>query len=223
SYAVTAYGSPLPSAVWGAAAAHLDAVAVGLGVVPLVLGGGWILATVWIRERSAHAFAVLAFLTIVALTFETASYDVRFGGIEIVRDRYLFYVAPLLLAGTAAAIGSARRRAVAIGAGALTAFFAATVHLLDFPTAVAFWVDAPARALNDFLARQAGSLGTASFVALAGLCLGIAAVAGLLFLPRLPFALLTFAFLLSFAVLTTRHEIDRVAATTGSSSRSLVG
>src|SRR5205085_428951 len=56
SYAVTAHGSPLPSGVWSAAAAHLDAVAVGTGVVPLVLGGGWILATVGrSRDRSAHA------------------------------------------------------------------------------------------------------------------------------------------------------------------------
>ena len=224
SYAVTAHGSPLPSGVWGAAAAHIDAVAIGTGVVPLVLGGGWILATVGrSRDRSAQALALLSLLTIVALTFETASYDERFGGIQIVRDRYLFYVAPLLLAATAAAVGGKPQRSVAIGAAALTAFFAATVHLLGFPTAVAFWVDAPARALNDFYARQAGSLGTSGFVALAGLCLGIAAIGGLLFLPRLPFAALTLAFVLPFAAWSTEHEIHRVAATKGSSTRALTG
>jgi hypothetical protein len=224
SYAVTTHGSPLPAGVWGAAAAHLDAVAIGLGVVPLVLGGGWILATVGrARERSTQALALLSLLTIVALTFETASYDVRFGAIQIVRDRYLFYISPLLLAGTAAAIRGTPRRSVAIGAAALTALFAATVHLLAFPTAIAFWVDAPTRGLNDFLARQAGSLGTSAFVALAGLCLGIAAIAGLLFLPRLPFAVLTLGFLLPFAALSTRHEIDRVTNTKGSSTRALTG
>ena len=73
-------GSLLPSGVWSSAARHLDAVAIGSGLIPLVLGGGWILATL-VRPVSirAHALAMLSFATIVLLTFEAASFSIRFG------------------------------------------------------------------------------------------------------------------------------------------------
>ena len=41
-YGVTAtQGSLLPAIAWKSAAIHVDVLAVGLGVVPLLLGGGW--------------------------------------------------------------------------------------------------------------------------------------------------------------------------------------
>ena len=43
-YSSTLHGSVLPSSVWRATTTHLDAVAIGCGLVPLVLGGGWMLA-----------------------------------------------------------------------------------------------------------------------------------------------------------------------------------
>ncbi len=223
-YSTTLHGSILPSGVWQAAAAHLDAVAVGCGLVPLLLGGGWMLAEVARpRHRASFPFAALALLTIAALTVETASFDLRFGGAEIVRDRYLFYIVPLLLIGTAAALTDVRRRGVALGAAALTVFFAATVHLLPFPTSPGFWVDSPARILNGTLADASGSLGTATFVALAGACLGLAVVLGILLLPGRVLAIVVLAFLLPFTVLTTRKEIDSVTAGNGSSGRPVTG
>ena len=42
-------------------------------------------------------------MTVVALTAEVTVFDLRFGG-GAVRDRYLFYVAPLVLAGFACAL-----------------------------------------------------------------------------------------------------------------------
>ena len=223
-YSTTLHGSILPSGVWQAAAAHLDAVAVGCGLVPLLLGGGWMLAEVARpKHRASFQFAALCLLTIAALTVETASFDLRFGGAEIVRDRYLFYIVPLLLIGTAAALTDVRRRGVALGAAAMTVFFAATVHLLPFPTSPGFWVDSPARILNSTLANAAGSLGTATFVALAGACLGLAVVLGFLLLPGRVLGILVLAFLLPFTVLTTRKEIDSVTAGNGSSGRPVTG
>ncbi len=221
-YSTTLHGSILPSSVWHSAAAHLDAVAVGCGLVPFLLGGGWMVATTARpRNRESFSFAVFGLLTITAVTLETASFDVRFGGTEIVRDRYLFYVVPLLLIGTAAALVDARRRAVAFAVVALTAFFGATVHLLPFPVGTAFWVDAPARVLNGTLADASGSMSTATFVALAGACLGLAVLLGFLLLPRRAFGVAVLAFLLPFTVLTTRTEINSVAASKGSSGRGL--
>jgi hypothetical protein len=223
-YSTTLHGSILPSNVWGAAAAHLDAVAIGCGLVPLLLGGGWMLAAVARpTQRESFPFAVLGVLTIAALTVETASFDVRFGGVEIVRDRYLFYIVPLLLVGTAAALVDARRRAVALGTAALTVFFAATVHLLPFPVSAAFWVDSPARILNGWLADASGSMSTATFVALAGACLGLAVVLGFLLLPGRVLGVIALAFLLPFTVLATRKEIDTVAAGKSSSGRPVTG
>jgi hypothetical protein len=118
-----------------------------------------------------------------ALAVETASFDLRFGG-QIVRDRYLFYVVPLLLAGTAAALQARRMRQVVVGTAAMTVFFAVTVHWLDFPTSTSFWVDSPERILNSTLADQAGSLTTAGFVAFAGGLLGLTLIAALVVVPR---------------------------------------
>ena len=54
-------GSPLPSGVWVSALRHLDTVGIGCGLLPLLLGGGWLLAAV-LRPlpRNRHAYATLA-------------------------------------------------------------------------------------------------------------------------------------------------------------------
>lgn len=223
-YSTTLRGSVLPAGVWREAAAHLDEVAIGCGLVPLLVGVGWMLATV-ARPlgREARRFAVFSLLTIVALALETASYDLRFGGEHIVRDRYLFYVVPLLLAGSAAAFAEPRRRTTAITTAAVTAFFAATVHWLDFPTTPGSWVDSPARILNGTLADASGGLGTATFVAIAGLCLGALVAVWLLALPRAALGVAAVAFLLPFTILTTRKQINTVASGGGTSGRPVAG
>jgi hypothetical protein len=224
-YGTTLHGSILPSGVWREAATHLDAVAVGCGLVPFLLGVGWMLAAATRprdRDRDRFAFAVFALLTIVALALETASFDLRFGG-EIVRDRYLFYVVPLLLAGTAAALSSRATRPLVIGTAAATVFFVGTAHWLDFPTTIAFWVDSPERILNGTLADQSGSLSTSAFVALAGGLLGVVLIAALLVLPRLVLGILVLVFLLPFTVLTTRKEVNAVATGNSTSGRPFAG
>jgi hypothetical protein len=101
---------------WKSAAIHLDVLAVGLGVVPFLLGAagrtrGSVTATPAPRVRA------LTPVSLPLLALETASYDVRFGGSSVVRDRYLFYLAPLLLLATRSAswtsaslVGIAARR-----------------------------------------------------------------------------------------------------------------
>jgi hypothetical protein len=223
-YSSTLHGSVLPSGVWRATTTHLDAVAIGCGLVPLVLGGGWMLAAATdLRERRDASFAVFGLLTVAVLTVETASFDVRFGGQQIVRDRYLFYVVPLLLVGTAKALDTRAWRRVALGAAAVTVFFAATVHWLDLPTGTAYWVDSPERIVNGNLADQSGSLSTPAFAALAGGLLGAVLVAALAVVPRRLLAIAVVAFLAPFTVLSTRSEIDAVVAGNSSSGRPLAG
>jgi hypothetical protein len=222
-YAVTVEeGSLLPRSIWSAAARHVDAVAIGCGLAPLLLGGGWMLATV-VRPRSRreHALGTLSVVTVAALTFEVASFVVRFGA-DVIRDRYLFYVVPLLLVGTAAALnGSARRSHVAVGAAVVTAFFAATAASLPFTTYPGVWIDSPASVLNDLLVEQSGGLGTGTFVALLGLLTGLVLVLGLLFASRTLLAGVVVGALGVFSVLTLVSEADRILGATGLSGRPL--
>jgi hypothetical protein len=220
-YAVTVEeGSLLPSGIWSSAARHIDAVAIGCGLAPLVLGGGWILASV-VRWRTAQeqAFATLSLLTIVVLTFEVASFGIRFGS-EVVRDRYLFYVVPLLLVGTAAALSGAPPRRVALGASFVTLFFAATAAGLPFTTYPGVWVDSPASVLNDLLIEQSGDLATGTFVALLGLFTGVVLVLGLLFAPRAAAPVVVCALSL-FSILMLESEADRILSGSGLSGRPL--
>jgi hypothetical protein len=223
-YAVTVEGSILPVETWSAAAEHIDAVAIGSGLVPLILGGGWLLATVVrSREPREHALATLYVLTIVVLTIVAASFAVRFGRDGIVYDRYLFYVAPLLLVATAAALAGAARRRVAIGAAVVAVFFAATAPLLPFTEFAGINVDSPPMLLNELLNDQSGSLSTGTYVALLGLLVGLVVVLALLFAPRVPLAVVTFAALGVFSLLTLRSEVNRVLDGTALSGRPLAG
>ena len=154
------------------------------------------------------------------LTLQVASFGVRFGG-EVVRDRYLFYVVPLLLVGTAAALRSTSRRRLAIGASLVTIFFAATVASLPFTTFEGVWVDSPASILNDWLIEQSGGSGTGTFVGLLGLFTGLMLVLGLLLAPRGAFAAVVAIALVAFSVLTLGSEVDRIVGGTGLSGRPL--
>jgi dolichyl-phosphate-mannose-protein mannosyltransferase len=223
AYSVTVEeGSILPQGVWTAAAQHIDSVAIGCGIAPLILGGGWMLSAIARpRTREEHALATLVLLTTVLLTFEAASYNLRFGGPGVVRDRYLFYVVPLLLVATGAALSGAPRRLVAAGAAVVTVFFAATVPLLEFVVRRGVWVDSPATVLNEPLIEQSGSLGTGTFVALVGLFLGLVLVLGLLLSRNAPLALILAVALLVFSALTLRSATNGVLTSSGLSGRPL--
>jgi hypothetical protein len=221
AYSVTLEeGSILPFDTWPSAARHIDTIAIGAGFVPLVLGGGWMLAALY-RSRSdrERALATLFLLTVVLLTIETASYNVRFGGPEIIRDRYLFYVVPLLLIGMAAALSATPRKPLAIAAACIVVFFAATALALDLEPFAGLNVDSPVSILYDRLGDLAGGIGTEAFVALAALVLGGALVLGVLFAPRLPFAVTLFLLLAVFSTGALYAAGDRVLGSDGPSGR----
>jgi hypothetical protein len=220
-YSVTAtQGSLLPGGVWQSAAAHLDSLAIGCGLLPFVLGGGWALAAL-VRPASAtaRAFATVTLSTTFLLALEATSFDIRFGGRDVVRDRYVFYLAPLLLVATAALLRERRRPWLAPVAVAV--FFAATVHWLELPPVQGLWVDSPTRVLNDLIIEQAGSLGAHAFVAWTGLLVGVCAVLALRFAPRVAVAPSVFALLLAFSLFTTARAIDHTLASTSPSSRGM--
>jgi hypothetical protein len=112
NYAVTVHqGGLLPAGILRASARHLAFVAFGIGILPFVLAAGWSLSSL-LRPSSPrhHAYAVLVVLVVVALTLETASFNLRFAIGGPIQDRYLFYIAPLLFVGMAACFLDSRRR-----------------------------------------------------------------------------------------------------------------
>jgi hypothetical protein len=224
AYSVTVEsGWILPSATWGSAARHLAVIGIGCGVVPLLLGGGWLLSAAARPQvgRPRHAYATLSLLTLAVLSVETASFDLRFGGADVVRDRYLFYVVPLLLVASAAALTEDRRGPVAIGVALVSVGFFAAALTLEFPAFPGVSVDSIAGVLDETLIEQSGSLATATFVAITGLLLGSVVALALLYAPRLPLAIFLFAAVLVFSVLTLRTAADRVLGGTGLSGRPL--
>jgi hypothetical protein len=217
-------GSVLPRGVWLSAVRHLDLLAIGCGVVPLLLGGGWILAAVaGCAGRERRAFALLAGATIAALALETASFDLRFGGADVIRDRYLFYVVPLLLVASVAALTEDRRRPVAAGIGLVTLLVAATAHGLPFTTFPGVSIDSPASLVNETLIDQSGALGTGTFTAAAILLLGAVLALATVIAPRVPLALVLFGALVAFSFAVVRSEVDRIVTGTSLTGRPLAG
>jgi hypothetical protein len=181
-YGVTAtQGSLLPAIAWKSAALHLDVLAVGLGVVPLLLGGGWAYSSLRAPSLRLRAFAAVTALSLPILALETASYDVRFGGPEVIRDRYLFYLAPLLLLATGVCLF--QERLPLAGIAGMTVFFSATAVFADFNPVAGLWVDSPQSVLNGLIHDTSGGLSAGVFVALCGAALG-AICLGLALVPR---------------------------------------
>jgi hypothetical protein len=181
-YGVTAtQGSLLPAIAWKSAALHVDVLAVGLGVVPLLLGGGWAYSALRGGPVRLRAFAALTALSLPILALETASYDVRFGGPDVIRDRYLFYLGPLLLLATAVCLF--QERLPLVGIAAMTVFFSATAVFADFGPVAGLWVDSPESVLNGLIHDESGGLPAGAFVAICGAVLGAICLA-LALVPR---------------------------------------
>ena len=188
TYAQTASGNPLPAQIVGSAPAHLAIVALAGGLLPFVVGGAWLVSNLGSSESSErHAFAWLALTTIVTLTIEVASFDLRFGG-GLVRDRYLFYLTPVILTAFAAALTAARppRWSLAVPVALLAIGFW-RAPLTSF---VKLNADTPASVLNDWLLRELhGVTGVRIFLALAAVVVAAAYLEATLLLPRATVAL----------------------------------
>jgi len=183
NYAGTVQGDVLPAGIWHAAAVHLDEVVVGTGVAPFLLAAAWAF-TPWRRE--ARAFAALFVPLVVLITFETASFDLRFTPGGFTQDRYVCYLAPLLAVGAAACLLDPGRRALraalVLAAGLAFAGLAAAE---PFDEEITLWWASPAGAFHRVLRDAAGAIGFSAddLVRYGGLVLA-AALAGAVW--RLP-------------------------------------
>ncbi|HWJ33321.1 MAG TPA: glycosyltransferase family 39 protein [Gaiellaceae bacterium] len=210
TYGSTTSGNPVPASIAPAFFSHLAVLALGLGLVPFVIGGAWLVR----REP----FAMLASVTIVLLTLEVASYDLRFGG-GLVRDRYLFYAAPLFAIACAAALArwASPRWSLAVPTGVLVAGFATA----PLPVFEKLNVDTPVSIVDGYLRREVGGLGGArTFLVVAGVLAALLVVeAGLLLGRSAALALAACALLLVTA--ETGYAFERLFRLDGTAGRPL--
>lgn len=113
-------------------------IAIGLGAIPAALALGFIGDSVLApTARKTHAFACLALLTMLALTFQVAEISVRFEE-GFLQERYLFYIVPLLAVGMCGALLNARHRGRIVLGGTIA--LAALVGMTHFEASRgAFW------------------------------------------------------------------------------------
>src|SRR5207247_1723593 len=142
---------------WESAAAHLDQIVIGAGVLPFAVAASWTLTTAVRPERKeGHAFAALFVVLVPLLTFEVTSFDLRFTPHGFIQDRYLFYLVPLPAVASAAWL--VQRTPTGLRVGSLVAaacLFAGLVGFAAFDDPTIFWAS-PAGAFHPALAAVAG-------------------------------------------------------------------
>ncbi len=156
TYAQAVDTNPFPKGFLPSFAEHLATIALSLGIVPFLVGVAWLLAASFRPlSRELHAFAVIGTVTVIVLTLEVTSFDLRFGG-GVVRDRYLFYVVPLVLAGLACALLDNRWPHWSLAAP--TAIVVYGFWRSPFPRYPKLNLDTPVSSLDDWLVSTARSV-----------------------------------------------------------------
>jgi hypothetical protein len=220
TYAATTHGNLLPGQIGTAFLEHLASLGLALGILPFLIGVGWLVAAL-VRPAGAEqrAFAAVGTLTLLGLCFEVSSFDLRFGG-GIVRDRYLFYLAPLVLVAFAGALCDHRwpRWSLLVPTALVSAGFLG----LALPHFDKLNVDTPVSVLDDRLLDLAGSQrGAQLLLALATVALATLFLQATALLRRR----LVTALLVALAVASlsgeTAYAFTRLFGTNGTSGRPL--
>src|SRR5438105_1153753 len=96
-YGEEIHGSLLPGRTPKSLLEHFSSFSLALGVLPFVAGCAWLLANLVRRPATSElqAFACIGSFAVGGLTLEVTTYDLRVG--NFVHDRYLFYLAPVVL------------------------------------------------------------------------------------------------------------------------------
>jgi hypothetical protein len=154
-------------------------------------------------------------VAVLVLTVEVASFDLRFGG-GLVRERYLFYLAPLLLVGFCAAVTAVRPPRWSLCVPLLVlAFGFSKAPLSAFEK---LNVDTPASVLNNWLLGSLGGInGVRIFLVLASVVLAVAYVEGALLLPRTALTIALSVLLLAALPAETGYAFKRLFAVNGTS------
>lgn len=209
----------------GALADHVSTFSLGIGVLPFLVGFAWLLANCVRppKSRELHAFACIGAVSVVAIGLQASAFDLRYA--NYVHDRFMLYLAPLLVLGTICALldNRAPRWSLLVPCGLVVLGFAVgSVNSTAWQHDVPIDPDNPAELFFKPFVALAHGLGNArvllalATVALAGLF--IAAAAKL----RKPYFVAAFVALLAFGLpAETGYAFTRLFGVKGPSGRPL--
>jgi hypothetical protein len=149
----------------GSFAGHAADLSFGLGILPFVVGVGWLLANL-VRTAPAtetQAFACIGAITVLVVTLEATSYDRTVGTFAL--DRYLFYLAPVAVLAFVCALLDSRRPRWSLVAPAAVVATGFALHLQPtFTWAVGIYLnpDTPIATMYHPIAKLAGGRGGAA-------------------------------------------------------------
>jgi hypothetical protein len=156
-YRATAVGDILPPGVARFAVLHFDLIVVGLGVIPGVLGIGWLLGTLLRPSTKAlHAYAILAAVIGLGLALQVASFNLRFVN-GFIQTRYLVPLAPLLILAAIACLAEPRRRWAGVVVAGIALAFVLPLH--PYGPAPSPWFASPDTAFHVVLSGRTQWLG----------------------------------------------------------------
>lgn len=213
SYAGTASGSWVTLDMLRGFTQHAATLSKALGILPAILGAAW-LSMRAVRRDPAALVAALATLFVLV---EVTSFDVRFGG-DLPHDRYLFYIAPLLLIAFVGALEDAYLpRWSVVGPVVVVVIGMATAIL---PLYDKFNVETPASTVDNYLVRSGGGV-TGARVTLVVCTLLILAIYALarVFVPRRAVAVVFVAATAAFLLGETVYGFDRLFRVNGTAGR----
>jgi hypothetical protein len=214
TYQAAGHGDLLPPHYWRGVCEHLAAVALAVGIVPFLVGGGWALA-----RLARSAFAAVALAACVVLALEVTSFDLRYTG-PAVNDRYLFYLVPLVLVAFAAALVDPPWPRWTIVPP--LAVVAAGFWGLQLPTYEKLNVDRPLALVYEHLVGFAGSQRTAQLgLVVVAVVLALLVVEAALLLPRRVVAPVLAAVAVVALPAQTAAAFDRFFGHDGTSGRPL--
>ena len=178
NYRDTASGSGLTSEMLRAAAQHAANLALGVGLLPAVVGAAW-LST---RALKREPLPLVSVIAIVVVLVEVTSFDVRFG-YGLTHDRYLFYLAPLLLIGFLGALEDTRLPRWSLGVPLVIVI--AGLASAKLPVFDKLNVETPVSTLDPYLVRTGHGVGGARVTLVLCVLLLLAVLAlGRAVLPR---------------------------------------
>ncbi len=140
-YGVTLTGVTINGATFDLARSYFIFIALGLGVLPVILAVGFSAEMlVAPRARALHAFASISIVTVLAIIFQVAEISVRLNG-GTMQERYVFFIVPLLAVGMCASLLSSRSPAkMTLFGTVVVALLVGSAHY-ESPT-TAFWYQA---------------------------------------------------------------------------------
>ena len=158
-YGGTISGNLLPHGIPRSLVWHLASMAIGLGILPVVVGLAWLLAAAVRQGQTVarHAFACVGAVTAVFLLFQVTVFDLRYVD-GLVLDRYLIYLVPLVLVGFAGALSDPKPLRASLGLVTAVVAVGFAVGAIQAEPLQAINSDAPIASLYPPIVSSAKSL-----------------------------------------------------------------